>query len=904
MAVSIGSLKYIVGADISDYTAKLAQLRAMRKTASKEEKLAIDKQIKLLREQQRKEKQILRDRSKAYNDFANTIRSSVKWISVGLVGVVATASKNLMDMERETKNLSAALSNLGLNNQGLLSTLTDLADQINEVTGINQQLINDAMAIGLQFGIAQDDIDEYAKALAALSSISGKSIQQLAQSLNQMYIKGDFSSLQKLGIYIDQNKSKQQQFNDVIAQGLEKYNELNNQTSDTLTRNMRVLGNVAGSVFEEIGKRINDNVIAPLAKWFSTNRELIINVTSKSADIVTSNWQHVLSTLFTLYSTFNKAVRTQTDATWSDIKTVITNNWKESGQQIASFRSKLGELYRDTKQVVNAASEYQKILSDHRRSVVVLNERYVMLNKIRGSLLSSNKSIIKIDKNLLNSNKTLSTTNKILLTTGKILLNNVAVVNTLRVAVLGVAAVAKLVNAAFRTTLVLAKSIGRALVVFAVMEAAIWAIEKAWDGVAWAMEKVSYYAKEMWDKILWVKRGVVDVFNYFTYQLGITEEKQDNVNKKVEEHAEKQKDVKEETKQTNDELEKQESIQQDIVNIVDDHRQQLAALLATTSDLNKSWDSILHPVKDINVLYKEYKDTLSKIKDIQGQIYNNQQNALIDDETKTKRNVELVTQYNNLLKQRNAIGQSLLSAKQKEQDERKKEAAAEEERVKRQQQEEKDLQTKRQQLKLQLEIAKAETAGNKDRAEALRIGQEVTNIAKEYKISIEDALKVYKTLNAEKNAGEEGYDSEGNKLTKAQLRRQKRAQENLKRYEESQAAAPGEKRKTGVRRISATQEVVERWRREAAGNFTGGDIKPVSERITANQIKANIPDASGITPITPSTDVISDQTQISTPQTTAGKSDNILNQIATKIDQMVSGFNTFTQQFSQTFSAN
>lgn len=975
MSISIGSLKYFVSADISDYTSKMAQLKAARKTASKEEKLAIDKQIKLLRDQQRKEKQILRDRSKAYNDFANTIRSSVKWISVGLVGVVATASKNLMDMERETKNLSAALSNLGLNNQGLLSTLTDLADQINEVTGINQQLINDAMAIGLQFGIAQDDIDEYAKALAALSSISGKSIQQLAQSLNQMYIKGDFSSLEKLGIYIDQNKSKQQQFNDVIAQGVNKYTELNNQTSGTLTRNIRVFGNVAGSVFEEIGKKINDNVIAPLTTWVGTNRELIIKVTSELADTITSNWQHVLATLLTLYSTFNKAAKKQTDVTWSDIKTTITNNWKESSQSVDLFRDKISRMYRLTTKAINALVDWNNMTGDQRRNVI-LNKDLTVFNRIIASADLLHIKAGKTNKEFFDVNNTLTTTNKILLTTGKILLNNVGVVNTLRVAVSGVTAVAKGLNVVFGTTLVLVKSIGRALVVLAVMEAAIWAIEKAWDGVVWVIEKAWDGIKKAWDGAkafgeylhkIGIELGVIDgeqekldnllntnksladqietankknleltkqlngetdkqikqehkkneieelelqiqneqsasIRQQLKTQLEQTKQLQEinNKNSKLEEQLKEQnkqtenieeneKEITEQVKTQNVEL----SNQIDIVN----------SLYATTADLNKSWNNMVHPVTNINVLYHEYKNLQQEIADKQQEIYSNQQNALIDVETKNKRNIDLVNQYNDLLRRRNTLTQSLLSAKQKQREEEEKAAEAEQEKIKKQLDEQKALDIKRQQLQLQLEIAKAENSGNKDRAEALRIGKEVTNIAKEYKISIEDALKVYRTLNAEKNAGKEGYDAEGNKLTKAQSRRQKRAQEKLKRYEESQATAPGEKRKTGVRRISASKSAVERWRREAAGNFTGRDSKPVLERITANQIKANIPDASTVTPITPSTTGISDQTQISTPQTTGGKSDNILNQIATKIDQMVSGFDTFTQQFAQTFSA-
>lgn len=873
MSVSIGSLKYLVSADISDYTSKMAQLRALRKTASKEEQLAIDKQIKLLRDQQRKEKQILRDRSKAYNDFANTIRSSVKWISVGLVGVVATASKNLMDMERETKNLSAALSDLGSNNQGLLSTLTDLADQINEVTGINQQLINDAMAIGLQFGAAQDDIDEYAKALAALSSISGKSIQQLAQSLNQMYIKGDFSSLEKLGIYIDQNKSKQQQFNDVIAQGLEKYTELNNQTSNTLTRNFNTIKNVAGSVFEEIGKKFNSVIATPISQWVDQNRELIINSTTQTLDFVATNWKQTIVTLLTVYSSFNKNITTQFNNTAS----LFVDAWKNSGKSLDSYIHKLYRNEDTLKRARDILADYNKMTLDQRRNVV-LNKDHTVINRIIAAMKVLNIRCNTTNKEFFDINSNILKANKLLITSQQLLLNNVFVTGTWKTAIIAVNIAGKVLNTTLKVTLALVKGIARATVIMAVFEAAIWAVEKAWGYVWQAIEKVGKY-------------------------LGLINADQKQVNTNVDTQSKLEQDVKIKVDDINDVLDEQETKQSKITDSVKQQSDNLSELLLTTANLNKTWDDMVHPITNINVLYHEYKNLQQEIADKQQEIYSNQQNVLIDVETKNKRNIDLVNQYNDLLKRRNTLTQSLLSAKQKQREEEEKAAAAEQERIKKQLEEQKALNIKRQQLKLQLEIAKAETAGNKDRVEALKIGQEVANIAKEYKISIEDALKVYRTLNAEKNAGKEGYDAEGNKLTKAQLRRQKRAQENLKRYEESQATAPGEQRKTGVRRISASKSAVERWRREAAGNFTGRDIKPVSERITANQIKANIPDASNITPITPSTAGISDQTQISTPQTTAVKTDNILNQIATKIDQMVSGFDTFTQQFAQTFSA-
>lgn len=849
MSVSIGSLKYIVSADISAYTSKMAQLKAMRKTASKDEKATIDQQIKLLREQQRKEKQILRDRSKAYNTFANVVRGSIKSFSVGLVGTVAIATKNLADMEKETKNLSATLSQLGSNSQSYLSTLTDLADRVNEVTGINQQLINDTTSIGLQFGIAESDIQNYTKALAALSAKSGKSIQQLAQSLNQMYIKGDFSSLQKLGIYIDSAKSSQEQFNDVLKQGVGYFNELDKQTSGNLTRNLQTLGNVTGEAFEKAGKIINDTIITPATEWIVRYKDDIVNASETVTNFIVKNWDQIAIAITSVFLSMNK--------------TVI--------ESLAQIRT-----------------------------------------GIKASTIAMN----------------------------------------------GLKAAAVSVG-------VVIKGITRATVILLAIEAAIWAIEKAIDGCVWAWKKITYQVELTQDEqdklndLLNVNRSLdeqikqakQDQLFLIERQKGATKEQAEQAvnnntieeltkqlkveqNDQIREQLEKQIDQLKQLnkiKSKNDELRKQLDDQKTIVREIDDIEEDttstikqqntelsnqittLNSLQKTTSDLNKSWNDMLHPTTNINVLYKQYKDVLGEIQKVQQDIYSNQHNALIDDKTRNDRNIKLVTRYNNLLSKRNSLTQTLISAKQKEQDAQKREVEAEEQRAQRIKDEQSDLNLKRQQLKMQLEIAKAENSGNKDRAEALRIGQEVTKIAQDYKLSIEEALNVYKTLNAQKDSDKggtarEGYDQDGNKLTRAQLRRQKKARENLRRLEESQSAAPGEKRKTGVRRIIASKAAIEKWEREAAGDFSGGKKskkkKPVIQRITANQIRANIPDASDISSVTPSTDTGDDSFGDSTPQDTTGNGgDMMLQKISAGIEQLTISFKEFTMQFAQTFSS-
>lgn len=849
MSVSIGSLKYFVSADISDYTSKMAQLKAARKTATKDNKAVIDQQIRLLKQQQKEEKQILKQRQQAYNTFANVVRNSIRTFSVGLVGTVAIATKNLADMEKETKNLSATLSQLGSNSQSYLSTLTDLADRVNEVTGINQQLINDTTSIGLQFGIAESDIQNYTKTLAALSAKSGKSIQQLAQSLNQMYIKGDFLSLRKLGIYIDSAKSSQEQFNDVLKQGVGYFNELDKQTSGNLTRNLQTLGNVTGEAFEKAGKIINDNIITPATEWIVRYKDDIVNASETVTNFIVKNWDQIAIAITSVFLSMNK--------------TVI--------ESLAQIRTGI------------------------KASTIVMN---------------------------------------------------------------GLKAAAVSVG-------VVIKGITRATVVLLAIEAAIWAIEKAIDGCVWAWKQITGQVELTQDEqeelndLLNVNRSLDDQIKqakqdqlFLTERLkGATKEQAEQAvnnntiedltrklkyeqNEQIREQLQKQIEQLNQLNQIkseNDKLRKQLSDQKTIVSEIDDIEEDttstikqqntelsnqittLNSLQKTTSDLNKSWNDMLHPTTNINVLYKQYKDVLGEIQKVQQDIYSNQHNALIDDKTRNDRNIKLVTRYNNLLSERNSLTQTLISAKQKEQDAQKREVEAEEQRAQRIKDEQSDLNLKRQQLKMQLEIAKAENSGNKDRAEALRIGQEVTRIAQEYKISIEDALKVYKTLNAQKDSNKsgtarEGYDQNGNKLTRAQLRRQKKARENLARLEESQSAAPGEKRTTGVRRIIASKAAIEKWEREAAGDFSGGKKskkkKPVMQRITANQIRANIPDASDISSVTPSTDTGDDSFGDSTPQDTTGSGgDMMLQKISAGIEQLTISFREFTMQFAQTFSS-
>lgn len=849
MSTSIGALKYFVSADISDYTSKMTQLKAARKTAAKDEKAAIDQQIRLLKQQQKDEKAILKQRQQVYNTFANVVRGSIRSFSVGLVGTVAIATKNLADMEKETKNLSATLSQLGSNSQSYLSTLTDLADRVNEVTGINQQLINDTTAIGLQFSVAESDIQNYTKALAALSAKSGKSIQQLAQSLNEMSIKGDFSSLQKLGIYIDSAKSSQEQFNDVLKQGVDYFNELDNQTSGNLTRNLQTLGNVTGEAFEKAGKIINDTVITPATEWIVRYKDDIINASETVTNFIVKNWDQIAIAITSVFLSMNK--------------TVI--------ESLAQIRTG-----------IKAST--------------------VAMNGLKAAAISVGVAI---------------------------------------------------------------KGITRATVILLAIEAAIWAIEKAIDGCVWAWKKITNQVELTEDEqnelndLLNVNRSLDDQIKqakqdqlFLTERLkGATKEQAEQAvnNNTIEELTKKlkyeqneqireqlQKQINQlntlnQIKSENDEIRKQLDEQKTIVRDIDDIEEDttstikqqntelsnqittLNSLQKTTSNLNKSWNDMLHPTTNINVLYQQYKDVLGKIQKVQQDIYSNQHNALIDDKTRNDRNIKLVTQYNNLLSERNSLTQTLISAKQKEQDVQKRETEAEEQRAQRIKDEQSELNLKRQQLKMQLEIAKAENSGNKDRAEALRIGQEVTKIAQDYKISIEDALKVYKTLNAQKDSDKsgtarEGYDQDGNKLTSVQLRKQKKARENLARLEESQPAAPGEKRKTGVRRIIASKAAIEKWKREAAGDFSGGKKskkkKSVMQRITAKQIRENIPGVDDVSPVTPSTDTGDDSFGDSTPQdATGGGGDKMLQKISAGIEQLTLSFKEFTMQFAQTFSS-
>ena len=74
MSVSIGSLKYKVTADLSDYSSKMAKLKAMRNTATKEEKKRLDLEIKALKNAHKQEQQILKQRQQSYTNFVSMQR--------------------------------------------------------------------------------------------------------------------------------------------------------------------------------------------------------------------------------------------------------------------------------------------------------------------------------------------------------------------------------------------------------------------------------------------------------------------------------------------------------------------------------------------------------------------------------------------------------------------------------------------------------------------------------------------------------------------------------------------------------------------------------------------------------------------------------------------------------------
>ena len=395
MAVSIGSLKYKVTADISDYSEKMARLKALRNSATGEEKKRLDLEIKALKSAQKQEQRILKQRQKSYTDFVNSVRSSMKWFSIGFGTLLAGGIVELRNMEQETRNLNSVLYELGMNANNFDFDFGDLADQINEITGASQQSSLDLMALGLKWGVSKEQIGDYGKAIMAIAEQTGRSAQQIQRQLHEAFNTGNYDSLRKIGITIEENTSKQTALNQVISQGLETYNALDEKTKGTLTRNIDSLKNDAGAIFEEIGKGINTYVIDPFTKFVNYIKGDVIG----SIEWVFNSVQNLATTVTSVIIGGILLISQKARDMFKGISTVVYENvtksidttieaWRKSREEVKRLKEEIISTQEEINELTNNIATEEERINARLEAQKRIRENIRLLEEKKASLLS------------------------------------------------------------------------------------------------------------------------------------------------------------------------------------------------------------------------------------------------------------------------------------------------------------------------------------------------------------------------------------------------------------------------------------------------------------------------------------------------------------------------------------
>jgi hypothetical protein len=200
--------------------------------------------------------------------------------------------KAFIVQENAVNGLERALDRIG--KAGYSKKLQDVASSLQNLTTYGDEATLQAMTMGVNMGLAAEQMEEATKAamgLAAGYSLDLTSAMQLvAKAAN-----GNTSRLAMYGIQVDQTKSKQEQFNEVLKLGNEKFDLAK---AETYGQRLTQLGNAWGDLKEEVGE-----FLLALSGFDDWSEELL-NTISYITDVIKENceqWAFEIKYVWTFF---------------------------------------------------------------------------------------------------------------------------------------------------------------------------------------------------------------------------------------------------------------------------------------------------------------------------------------------------------------------------------------------------------------------------------------------------------------------------------------------------------------------------------------------------------------------------------------------------------------------------
>ena len=208
--------------------------------------------------------------------------------------------------------------------EGWSDRLQKAASDLQAYTSYGDEATLSTMALGLNMDIAASQIEDVTKAAMGLAKSYNMDVNT-TMMLFAKANKGMTSALSRYGIVVDQTKSKEEQFNEILRQSKALFE---NAEADTLSEKIAQVGNAFGDVKERIGEIVAkafrfDEIAEKLTKWLSDIAQYMQDHMPQIIHFVQDIWLEVKQMVKIIFA----IVEPLLTWLWDSVKWYFLNSW-------------------------------------------------------------------------------------------------------------------------------------------------------------------------------------------------------------------------------------------------------------------------------------------------------------------------------------------------------------------------------------------------------------------------------------------------------------------------------------------------------------------------------------------------------------------------------------------------
>lgn len=208
--------------------------------------------------------------------------------------------------------------------EGWSDRLQKAASDLQAYTSYGDEATLSTMALGLNMDIAASQIEDVTKAAMGLAKSYNMDVNT-TMMLFAKANKGMTSALSRYGIVVDQTKSKEEQFNEILRQSKALFE---NAEADTLSEKIAQVGNAFGDVKERIGEIVAkafrfDEIAEKLTKWLSDIAQYMQDHMPQIIHFVQDIWLEVKQMVKIIFA----IVKPLLTWLWDSVKWCFLNSW-------------------------------------------------------------------------------------------------------------------------------------------------------------------------------------------------------------------------------------------------------------------------------------------------------------------------------------------------------------------------------------------------------------------------------------------------------------------------------------------------------------------------------------------------------------------------------------------------